>query len=140
MPCSIRTNPPARRDSEAGSLYDAPDDKVTTTTTRLALMAAAALAIASGGTEGSFGPGGPIGDDLVERVEWTGYTDWWYLGENIGAGSTTPAQVVQGWMDSDGHCANVMSQDFTEIGVGYARVNGSTWTHYWTQDFGRPQQ
>ena len=53
-------------------------------------------------------------------------------GENIAYGQTTPQQVVQAWMDSAGHRANILDAGFTHIGVGYAVVNG---TAYWAQLF-----
>jgi uncharacterized protein YkwD len=77
-------------------------------------------------------PGGPFGDDMVERVEYAGYTSWWSIGENIAHGQSTPASVVSSWMASDGHCANIMEPDFEDIGVGYY-YDGD---HWWTQDFG----
>jgi len=54
-------------------------------------------------------------------------------GENIAQGQATPQAVVQAWMNSPGHRANIMSTQFTEIGVGYA-ADGSG-RHYWTQMF-----
>ena len=51
-------------------------------------------------------------------------------GENIAMGQKTPREVVDGWMNSEGHRANILNGSFTEIGVGYAE-NG----HYWTQMF-----
>ncbi len=57
-----------------------------------------------------------------------------WKGENIAAGYTTPAGVVQGWLDSPPHRENIERAEFTEIGVGY--YNGSAYyTHYWAQDF-----
>ena len=53
-------------------------------------------------------------------------------GENIAYGQTTPQQVVQAWMDSAGHRANILDAGFTHIGVGHAVVNG---TAYWAQLF-----
>ena len=53
-------------------------------------------------------------------------------GENIAYGQTTPQQVVQAWMDSAGHRANILDAGFTHIGVGYAVVDG---TAYWAQLF-----
>ncbi len=50
-------------------------------------------------------------------------------GENIAKGQTTPAAVVNAWMNSSGHRANILNSSFTEIGVGYASGN------YWTQMF-----
>lgn len=54
-------------------------------------------------------------------------------GENIAAGQTTPQQVVQAWMNSPGHRANILNSSYTEIGVGYAA--GGSQRYYWTQMF-----
>ncbi|MGW1072872.1 CAP domain-containing protein [Streptomyces sp. NPDC002537] len=56
------------------------------------------------------------------------------IGENIACGQRSPAEVVQGWMDSPGHRANILKPDFTHIGIGFAG-GGRTGT-YWTQLFG----
>ncbi len=57
-------------------------------------------------------------------------------GENIFAGPQTAAEVVDGWMKSPGHCANVMNPRYSALGVGYAYAPRSTYGNYWTQDFG----
>lgn len=57
-------------------------------------------------------------------------------GENIASGQATPQAVVQAWMNSSGHRANILSTNYTEIGVGY--VKGGSGRHYWTQMFIRP--
>lgn len=57
-------------------------------------------------------------------------------GENIAAGQRSPAQVVEGWMNSDGHRANILHKSFTHIGVGY--VEGGSYGTYWTQLFMTP--
>lgn len=51
-------------------------------------------------------------------------------GENIARGQTSPQAVVNAWMNSSGHRANILSTSFTQIGVGYV-ANGN----YWTQMF-----
>ncbi|GGQ22617.1 uncharacterized protein YkwD/stress response protein SCP2 [Actinomadura coerulea] len=56
------------------------------------------------------------------------------IGENIACGQRSPAEVVQGWMDSPGHRANILKPDFTHIGVGFQ--GGGTAGTYWTQLFG----
>jgi uncharacterized protein YkwD len=56
------------------------------------------------------------------------------IGENIACGQRTPAEVVQGWMNSPGHRANILKPEFTHIGIGYA--TGSRAGTYWTQLFG----
>lgn len=81
----------------------------------------------------------PDGIDPGDRMTEAGYVGRTW-GENIAKGQTTPEQVVQGWMDSDGHCANIMNAGFNLIGVGYfagmstnTRFNSEL---YWTQNFG----
>ncbi len=57
-------------------------------------------------------------------------------GENIAKGQKTPAAVMNGWMNSEGHRANILNSKYTEIGVGYVTdSNGNT---YWVQHFIRP--
>ncbi len=62
------------------------------------------------------------------------------MGENIAAGQSTPESVVQGWINSSGHRANLLNASFTELGVGYfylANDTGSVnYSRYWTQLFG----
>ena len=53
--------------------------------------------------------------------------------ENIAQGYTTPESVVNGWMNSSGHRANILNGTYTHIGIGY-NSNG----HYWTQLFIKP--
>ncbi|MBM7646402.1 putative YkwD family protein [Scopulibacillus daqui] len=54
-------------------------------------------------------------------------------GENIAAGQQTPQDVVNSWMKSPGHRANILNKDYTYIGVGY--VKGGSYGSYWTQEF-----
>lgn len=51
-------------------------------------------------------------------------------GENIAMGQRTPEEVVQAWMNSEGHRKNILSSNFTHIGVGYIASG-----NYWTQEF-----
>ncbi len=53
-------------------------------------------------------------------------------GENIAYGQSTPQQVMNAWMNSSGHRANILNENFTTIGVGYTVING---TAYWAQLF-----
>ena len=57
---------------------------------------------------------------------------WGAFGENIAYGQTSAQSVVQGWMNSPGHRRNILSPDFTSIGVGVYESNGIL---YWTQLF-----
>ncbi len=58
---------------------------------------------------------------------------WHAWGENIAAGQSTPEIVVNAWMNSSGHRANILSSNFSKIGVGY--VTSSSGRPYWTQIF-----
>lgn len=53
-------------------------------------------------------------------------------GENIAYGQKTPQAVMNAWMNSDGHRANILNTKYTKIGVGYYQQNG---VNYWTQLF-----
>ena len=76
------------------------------------------------------------GRTVPDRIEDAGYF-WNTYGENIAAGQPTPEDVIDSWMSSSGHRANILNPNFCDIGVGYAYVASSTYRHYWTQDFGR---
>ena len=85
------------------------------------------------------------GRDVGDRATETGY-DWRRIGENIASGQATAGEVVQGWMDSPGHRSNILSPDFSEIGVGYVRDSDDQFgcgdlpcQHYWTQVFAAPR-
>lgn len=78
---------------------------------------------------------GPNGDTPGDRIDAAGYA-WSTWGENIAAGNSTAAATMDQWMNSDGHCANIMNPSFSEIGVGY--YPGGGYGHYWTQAFGHP--
>ncbi|MFJ4623199.1 CAP domain-containing protein [Streptomyces sp. NPDC088812] len=56
------------------------------------------------------------------------------IGENIACGQRSPAEVVEDWMNSPGHRANILKPAFTHIGVGFA--GGGPSGTYWTQLFG----
>lgn len=56
-----------------------------------------------------------------------------HAGENIYAGPKTPEEAMKGWMESEGHRNNILSKNFSHIGVGY--VEGGSHGTYWTQMF-----
>lgn len=76
------------------------------------------------------------GRSFSDRIWEAGYSGEVPLGENIAAGMSTAPAVVNSWMNSSGHCRNIMNTGFKDIGVGYAFVAGSTYGRYWTQSFG----
>jgi uncharacterized protein YkwD len=119
---------------------------------------------ASCGTKGTFGAAGPLvmhpllqsaarkhskdmatnnyfshtnlaGLSPFDRMRAEGYKGG-TMGENIAAGNATVAATMDQWMKSDGHCANIMSKSYTQLGVGYWYSATSTYRHYWTQNFG----
>lgn len=49
-------------------------------------------------------------------------------GENIAKGQQSPEDVMNAWMNSDGHRKNILNPDFTEIGVGYVKGDTTYWT------------
>ncbi|WP_291726442.1 CAP domain-containing protein [Bernardetia sp.] len=71
---------------------------------------------------------GKNGSDAGERIENQGYI-WRTYGENIAEGYTTEEAVIEGWLNSEGHCKNIMKASFEEMGVGRE-------ANYWTQVFG----
>jgi len=79
------------------------------------------------------------GRTLAERVTATGYA-WSTLGENIAAGYPGVNAVMDAWIASPGHCANLMNAGFAEVGVVCVPgVAGDTFSTYWTMDLGRPR-
>lgn len=81
------------------------------------------------------------GLSIGSRVAATGY-QYAIAAENIGAGYSTPEEVVAGWMNSVGHRENILDPGLQEIGVGYYFLGNDTgnvnFNHYWTQAFGSP--
>jgi uncharacterized protein YkwD len=75
----------------------------------------------------------PDGVTFDKRITNAGYR-WSNVGENIAKGQKDAASVMQSWMNSPGHRANILNCKFKNIGVGLAY--DSKHTPYWTQDFG----
>jgi len=73
-----------------------------------------------------------------DRAELAGYSAR-NIGENIAAGLDTPRKVVDGWLASPGHCANLMNPQFRELGAAYAMDPKSDAGIYWTGVFGTQQ-
>jgi len=75
---------------------------------------------------------------VADRVEQNGYTGWVAVGENIAAGTSTDTveKALEQLMASPGHCANIMSPDYKEVGMAHLYSDTTTYGHYWTQVFG----
>ncbi|ACO78047.1 hypothetical protein AvCA_18350 [Azotobacter vinelandii CA] len=72
-----------------------------------------------------------------DRAELAGYTGG-LIGENIAAAMDNARKVVDGWLASPGHCANLMNPQFSELGAAYAADPKSDAGIYWTALFGAP--
>lgn len=84
---------------------------------------------------GYFSHTGRDGSRVAERASRADYP-WRAIGENIAAGQMQADAAVQGWLNSPGHCANIMSPDFNEMGAAFAVNNKSSAGIYWVQVFG----
>ncbi|MBD2025735.1 CAP domain-containing protein [Leptolyngbya sp. FACHB-711] len=88
-----------------------------------------------------FGHTGSNGSSLFDRLRAAGY-GYDSAGENVAAGYATPENVVQAWMQSSGHRANILNPELTELGVGFFLMEQDSGTvqsrYYWTQNFGTP--
>jgi uncharacterized protein YkwD len=81
----------------------------------------------------------PDGSLPADRATNAGYR-WVRVGENIASGQRTVEDTVASWLDSPGHCANIMNPAFTEMGAAYAiNPQNRNRTAYWTQVFGAPR-
>ncbi len=77
------------------------------------------------------------GSTSAQRVEFNGYS-YEARGENIAAGIEDINAVINAWIDSDDHCANLMSAAYTEVGLSKYVNKNTKHKYFWTQVFGRP--
>ncbi len=70
-----------------------------------------------------------------QRITTAGY-NWSAYGENIAAGQTTLEQVMTGWINSPGHCQNLMNPNFRDVAVACVRNDAADYRLYWTMDLG----
>jgi len=82
------------------------------------------------------------GSSVGERIEYNGYDNWQRYGENIAAGTVMDEaeEAMEAWLESPGHCANIMNADFKEVGMALYYSEESHYKHYWTQDFGTQKE
>lgn len=77
-----------------------------------------------------------LGRDPFVRMADFGYNYNAWRGENIAAGFSTAADTFTQWRVSPGHNQNMLNSSYTVIGVGRVYWPGSTYSYYWTTDFG----
>jgi uncharacterized protein YkwD len=87
---------------------------------------------------GETGHRGSDGGYAADRITRAGYT-WRAVAENVAAGQPDADTVVAAWLDSPGHCANLMGPYFTEMGIAFATAASKRPSIYWVQVFAAPQ-
>ena len=107
----------------------------TTPLKQVAALESAALAhaqdMAAHGYLGHKGSDGSMPGDRATRANYT----WSSVAENVAAGQTTAEEVVNTWLASPGHCANLMNPRYSDTGVTYAVNPASQKGMYWVQVF-----
>jgi uncharacterized protein YkwD len=78
------------------------------------------------------------GRSPADRVRAVGYREK-LVGENIAYGPKSADEVVQGWLDSTGHCENIMDPRFAEMGIAFAAGHASKRGLYWVQLLAAPR-
>lgn len=81
---------------------------------------------------------GSNGSTLVNRVDATGYAAIAWA-ENVAGGPTTVDAVMEGWLASAGHCANIMNSTYRDFGAACAYNDTAAYKRYWTQVFAAPR-
>jgi len=81
---------------------------------------------------------GSDGSDVAMRADTINYS-WQAIGENIAAGQNTADDAVSGWLESPGHCQNIMSEHFTEMAISCVQNDNTDYGEYWTQVLGNQQ-
>jgi uncharacterized protein YkwD len=94
------------------------------------LAAAAARQAADSAAMGVVTHVGSDGSDVAQRVANAGFSAWG-VGENAAAGVPTAARVLALWQDSPPHCTNMMSSQYTDVGVACATDARSPWGEHW---------
>ena len=79
---------------------------------------------------------GSDGSSVADRINRVNY-GWRYLAENVAFGATSVGSVMNLWLNSNGHCNNIMSPEVREMGAAGARAANNRL--YWTQNFAAPR-
>jgi uncharacterized protein YkwD len=81
---------------------------------------------------------GSDGLSPFDRLRNAGY-QYSSAAENIAAGYSSVSAVMNAWLNSSGHCRNIMNPSFTELGAGRVDNPNSTYLIYWTTNLARPR-
>jgi uncharacterized protein YkwD len=81
---------------------------------------------------------GSDGSNPGDRVSGAGY-EWRVVAENVASGQTSADDVAATWLESAGHCANLMDAKYSETGIAYALNPGDGRDIYWVQVYARPE-
>ena len=79
---------------------------------------------------------GSDGGTFELRIQDEGYTPYDKVGENVAVGQESVSVVVQEWMESPGHCKNIMDPRFDEMGMDLEKNSAGSWKRYWPLDLG----
>jgi uncharacterized protein YkwD len=79
---------------------------------------------------------GSDGSTPAQRIARAGFYPWRSVGENVAGGQSSPDEVVEDWLASPGHCANIMEPGFAEMGAAFTVDPASRGVVYWAQEFG----
>jgi uncharacterized protein YkwD len=85
---------------------------------------------------GHFSHRGGDGSTITDRAEAAGYARWRFLGENLARGQQSAARAVAAWLASPSHRANLLTDEASEIGVGYAWPRDGSGRPHWVAVFG----
>ncbi len=80
----------------------------------------------------------PDGSQVSDRASRAGYA-WRTVGENLAAGQGSAESAMAAWLASPGHCKNIMSRSFSEMGASYVINRNSETVIYWTQVLASPR-
>lgn len=78
------------------------------------------------------------GEPFDQRLRKLGYA-FRYAGENLAAGQRSLDEAISAWLGSPGHCANLMNERFSEVGLACARRAGSRYDTFWVVQLGAPR-
>lgn len=144
LPVPTPSNPPTLNPEQPTDpidceLFDAVNDvrivnNLTPLTMDTRLYEAARKHAIDMGNRGYFAHVSPDGSTPAQRVSNEGY-QWTSVAENIAAGYTSVEDVVNGWVNSDGHYKNIRCTQCTRTGIARVNVPNSKWTNYYVQVF-----